>query len=104
MRKLVVALAIAVAAVGFTSGQARASTVLVDVNSCPNAFDICIDWQLVNVSGNTYQLFTTGLTSSLTDTQLGISNVSVMAPADWGLGCDLSNFSILSVCAKSDNG
>ena len=116
MRKLVLPLAIAVAALGFTSGQARAA-VLADVNSCPNVFNICIDWQLVNVSGNTFQLvtnfvsgdgklFTTGLTSSLTNAQLGIDvgSVQVMAPPDWGVACDLSNFTILAVCAKSDNG
>lgn len=119
MRKFLMPLAIAVAAIGFTSGQARASTILVDVNSCPNAFDICIDWQLINVSGNTYQLvtnfvsstqgggklFATGLTSSLTDAQLGIGNVTLVGPSDWAVGCtELSNFTMLSACGNSSNG
>lgn len=116
MRKFVLPMAMAVAALGFASSQASATPT---ASSCPNSFDICIDWTLTNTTGNTWtllttftsstlgggKLFSTGLTSTMTDAQLGISGVSVVGNSNWSTGCtDLSNFSMLTACASSNNG
>lgn len=122
MRRLVLPLAIAVAAVGFGAGTAQAATS-DSATSCANIFNICMDWNL-NLSGSTWTLTTTYVSSPsglMTSTGIyynagstapayGIGAVTITNPlTGWGTGCNDLNFnngttSLLGACGSTTNG
>lgn len=118
MRKLILPLAIAVAAVGFSAGGARAD------NTCPNIFNVCVDFNLA-LNAGTWTLTTDYVSSPsglLTSTGIyynagknppsfGIGNVTLVnPPAGWQTGgctdLNMNNGStaLLGACESTSSG
>ncbi len=120
MKKLVLPLAVAAAAVGAWSSGARAQTAV----TCPNVFNVCVDFTL-SESGGVWTLVTdyvsspSGLLTSSgiyynagsTAPDFGFGNLTLVAPSSgWQLGgCNDLNLNsgtttLLSACESTTNG
>ncbi len=127
MRKVVLPLAVAVAAVGFGASGARAAVDITDTDtSCPNVFNVCVGFTLSHDTGTGLWTLLTNYVSSpsglLTSTGIyynagntapafGIGNVTLVnAPAGWQAGgcTDLNvnngSTALLGACESTTNG
>ncbi len=95
MKRLVLPLAIAVAAVGFGASGVRATTDITDSDgTCPNVFSVCVDFTLSHDTG-------TGLWTLITDYVSSPSGVLTATGIYYNAGKTAPNYNIGNVTLVS---